>query len=330
MSPCKFILKLTIILLATIIAGSSLLFGQQKGYNDVVVLKNGSKIYGKIIEQSAEGLIRLETQSGSVFTFGPDEIQQISRNSNLPVANTNVIVTDSSASEYTDSISRSTQVQKKEGDMSGKNIEQFKPVPRSPLSRSAYPEYLPPLDESPIITELGIGLGLPYGFLGGRISLGTDIISGELGLGLVPISWDGSFSIGGTIHLLNRYDNVRPKITILWSNTAGYNLIYGQTSSYSSSISSLKVLYKEAFPGFGFFGGLDIKFGKTSNMFIDLNIGAISTTIGLEEQKKRFAEEVKELESRGWSLDSKATPTYFPKISIGFGYVIGRSLEYRY
>lgn len=322
--------KLFTIMYIIVMIGNPLLLSQQTNNDDVVTLKNGSKIYGRIIEQSPEGSVRFETQSGSIFTFGPDEIQQISRGSNLPVTKTNVIVTDSSASVYTDSISRSTQVHRTDEDVSGKNIKQFKPILGTHVSRSTHPEYLPPLDESPLITELGIGLGLPYGVLGGKISLGNDIISGDLGLGLMPISWDGSFSIGGTIHLLDRYNNVRLKITGLWSNTAGYNLIYGQTSSYSGSISSLKVLYKEAFPGFGFFGGLDIKFGKTSNMFIDLNIGVVNSAVGLDEQKKRLDNAAAKLKSQGWSLDSQVKPTNFPKISIGFGYVFGRSLELRY
>lgn len=289
-------------------------YTQISEYNDVVLLKNSSKIYGKIIDKSTEGVVKLETQSGSVFTFGQDEIQQI-------------IKGKSDRKISTDSL---PGIKKLSIPTEEEKIQQFKPVQRSTIIKNAYPQYLPPIDENPIITEIGVGLGLPYGFLGGRISMGNDIFSGDVGLGLVPISWDGSFSIGGTIHLLNRYSNVRPKITILWSNTAGYNLIYGKTSSHSTSLFNLKVLYKEAFPGFGFYGGVDIKFGKTSNIFMDIIIGAISTDAGLDKQKERFNEETEELENHGWSLDSKVAPTYFPKFSIGIGYVIGRSLELRY
>lgn len=191
------------------------------------------------------------------------------------------------------------------------------------------PQYLPPEDESPVIYEFGVGLGLTYGLFGGRFTIGNTNFSGDIGFGIIPFSWDASFSLGGSVHFFDRYSAVRPKITAIWSNTCGYNLILGKSSFGTTG--DYKVLYKEAFPGFAVYMGLDYRLGKTSNFVIDLNIGAVFPSAGFEKIKKRYNDEKHQLESRGWTFENEtASFNSFPKISLGVSYVIGRALDYRY
>lgn len=149
------------------------------------------------------------------------------------------------------------------------------------------------------------------------------MITGDLGLGFVPLSWDLSFSLGGSLHLLDRYSMVRPKFTAVWSNTTGYILLYDQGTS--------KALYKEAFSGFAIYGGVDIKFGEYSNTCIDINIGSVFPSASQGEMEKIYDREIERLEQRGYSFES-GRPSFsnFPKFSIGISYVIGRSKEMSY
>ena len=51
----------------------------QLGYRDTVYLKNGSVIKGVVIEQVPNKQIKIETSDGSVFVYGMDEIEKISK-----------------------------------------------------------------------------------------------------------------------------------------------------------------------------------------------------------------------------------------------------------
>lgn len=53
----------------------------QNNYQDVVYLKNGSIIYGVIIEQIPDKSIKIETTDGSVFVFQMGEIEKLTKES---------------------------------------------------------------------------------------------------------------------------------------------------------------------------------------------------------------------------------------------------------
>lgn len=183
-------------------------------------------------------------------------------------------------------------------------------------------EYLPPEHEAPLIQSFGVGLGVPYGVLGGKVELGGSLATGFAGIGIVPIAWDPAVSIGGSVHFLDRYSTVRPKVSVCWSNVTYANLIYNQDN--------LNVLYKETFPGLAVYAGVDWRPGESNNFEIDLNVGGVIPSTDLNEIKARYERQKDRLVSSGWSISSESSFGTFPKISVGVSYVIGRTLERRY
>ncbi len=51
----------------------------QRGYQDLIHLKNGTKVYGSIVEQTPGESLKLETSDGSVLVYRMDEIEKITR-----------------------------------------------------------------------------------------------------------------------------------------------------------------------------------------------------------------------------------------------------------
>jgi hypothetical protein len=67
-------MKKLLILIAIITAGIST--NAQQVYKDVVYLKNGSIIRGKITEQVPDSSMKIETKDGSIFVFRMEEIEK--------------------------------------------------------------------------------------------------------------------------------------------------------------------------------------------------------------------------------------------------------------
>ena len=189
-------------------------------------------------------------------------------------------------------------------------------------------EYLPPLDEKPLIIEAGAGIGVPYGVIGGKFSIGDALVSGDVAVGIIPLAWEISAAVGGSLHLFDRYNAVVPRLTIQYTTTAAYNLILKQTNAFSSSNTS--TFYKEGFPGCAILGGVDIRLGKSSEFFLSLNIGAVVPFVGIDEVEKKYNQKKAELISQGYTLESEVNSiNNFPKFAVGLNYVIGRSLVLR-
>lgn len=55
------------------------LLAQRKKSEDVVKLKNGSIIRGKLLEPEADSIIKIETEGRNVFVFGSSEVRNISK-----------------------------------------------------------------------------------------------------------------------------------------------------------------------------------------------------------------------------------------------------------
>ena len=72
-------MKKTLLFLLVIVAGMALPLQAQKGYEEVVYLKNGSIIRGVIIEQVPNETLKIKTRDGSVFVFKIDETEKITK-----------------------------------------------------------------------------------------------------------------------------------------------------------------------------------------------------------------------------------------------------------
>jgi hypothetical protein len=201
----------------------------------------------------------------------------------------------------------------------------------SDTSRSHLPhvwEYLPPLEDNPLTFEVGAGFGVPYGVLGGRASLGSALVSGDIGLGIVPIAWDVSMAVGASVHLLDRYSAVNLRLTVEYTTTAAYIILQKKTASLD--LGSTSVFYKEGFPGYAVLGGVDIRFGSMSELFLSLNIGVVASIAGKEEVERKYNQEKALLAAQGYTIDSETISLdTFPKIAIGLSYVFGRTLVLR-
>jgi hypothetical protein len=182
-------------------------------------------------------------------------------------------------------------------------------------------QYLPPENENPLISDIGLGFGVPYGVLGAKAELGGSLVSGFAGIGIVPIAWDAAVSVGGSIHFLDRYGAVRPKLSVCWSNVTDLNLIYVQEG--------MDVLYKESFPGLAIYAGVDFRLGESDNFELDLNVGGVIPSTDINEIRARYQRHKNQLNSEGWLISDVPGFGTFPKISVGINYVIGRSLQLR-
>jgi len=176
-----------------------------------------------------------------------------------------------------------------------------------------------PYDTSILIWEIGAGIGLPYGVFGGKLSLGNDLITGDVGFGLVPFTWEPVFTFSSVIHFMDRWSTVRPKITLSYSNVAATTFILES--------SDFDVLYEETFPGFGVYAGIDWRLSKTGPFLIDINIGWIFPNIGNDKIKQRYNQAVDNFNSRGFDIDDEIIALDTPKISIGLSYAPARMLK---
>ena len=192
----------------------------------------------------------------------------------------------------------------------------------SKSSRFIFPTYKPPENASKMMWNFAGGFGLPYGVIGGKVSVGTDHFTGDAGLGILPIAWSPSFSIGGTIYFKNRYDNIRPKLTAVYSNTAAAIIMYDS--------GSLDLLYDETFPGIGAYCGVDWRISKTSPFCIDMNICFTFPFEGIDEVKRKYNEVKDDLEQQGYVMTDEKISLNTPKLSIGITYAPGRSLKLKY
>lgn len=305
-------MKTTIIIfVGFILLAVSAAYTQSDEYPDVIYLKNGNKIVGIITENILGKKVTIKTRSGSVFTFESAEILNIEGKEEEVIIQTTPPAKDVS-SDSTETKRRDDQ--KPSPKIIFQNKHEENPVKAS-SRQSAYIA-----EESPWVYEFGAGIGLSYGVFGGRASVGNELVTGDAGLGFIPLSWDPAFSLGGSIHFLDRYGTVRPKITALWSNACGIILLYDQGNS--------KVLFKEYYSGFAIYGGLDIKFSRDSEYSIDINVGSVFTSVSPSEMEEKFNAEKYLLEQHGYVFSSgSASFSSFPKFSVGINYIIGRSAE---
>lgn len=176
-----------------------------------------------------------------------------------------------------------------------------------------------PRDTSKTMWNIGAGAGVPYGTFGGKFSLGTELITGDIGFGFLPFAWTPAFSFSGALHFGDRYANIRPKITLSYSNVAAAILILRE--------GRFDPLYDETFTGVGIYAGFDWRLSKTSPLCLDLNVGWIFPSAGNNEVEKKYNEVVNDIKSQGFITTYEKLNLDTPKISIGISYAPARSLK---
>lgn len=180
-----------------------------------------------------------------------------------------------------------------------------------------------PRDSSKTVWDVGTGLGVPYGIFGGKVSLGTSLITGDIGLGLLPFAWEPGVSVSGAVHFGSQYAAVRPKLTLAYSNIVAASLLLEEDS--------VDALYEETFSGIGIYGGMDWRLDKTSPFCIDLNIGWVFPFVGNSEIRERYDRAKADLRSQGYSLTgAEHLSLDRPKVSLGITYAPQRSLKLWY
>jgi hypothetical protein len=168
-----------------------------------------------------------------------------------------------------------------------------------------------PRDSSKIVWNFGAGMGVPYGVFGAKISLGTRLITGDIGLGILPILWSPAISVSGVVYFRDQHAAIRPKITLAYSNIVSAAMILDQDSP-----NPWETVYDETYPGIGVYGGVDWRLGKTSPFCIDLNIGWVFPSVGNDEIR------------RGYIFTDELSALDTPKVSIGLVYAPQRSLRF--
>ncbi len=228
---------------------------------------------------------------------------------------------DKEAIRYTESMDSLLRSEMIEEAIHGIKIEYAKDVSPSSKDLKKIEKYIPPPNDPSIIFEGGFGIGLPYGALGFRGSVGNSLIMGEFGIGDYPVSPKTCFSIGGSVHFLDRYNWIHPKVTCTYSSHAA-TLAYELTDQQDKVVEEIS----ESFNGIGIYAGCDIRFASDGNWFLDLNAGWRFPFVGNSGVEKRDNEILQDLKNRGYELEDKSKAWKNLTISLGLNYVIGRSL----
>lgn len=207
--------------------------------------------------------------------------------------------------------------------------QQYPSEPQSPV----LPYYAPPVKDTKLVYELGLGMGEYYGggTSGARFSAGGDLLSFDFGLGWSPFlasgpRWD--ISSGISVHLSKRYTPLRPKITAIYS-TGGYTLNIMEKMTGTGPV---EVLYQEVYQGMGILGGFDWRISKTSGLCVDFGMGFVCPFISCNELQQIYDEHIEDLELQGYEVEKSfglttVNPFEFLEISMGINYTFGRSLE---
>jgi hypothetical protein len=120
----------------------------------------------------------------------------------------------------------------------------------------------PKRDPSFFVSSVGGGLGVPYGVLGGAVTVGFDYLSLMVGGGTTIVAGAG-YGLGLRAYFLDSGHKLRPHFTAVWGTTAAY------------AISGV-VDMKGVLTGFGFYAGLDHDFGEPGGFFATYGLGYIT------------------------------------------------------
>jgi len=192
------------------------------------------------------------------------------------------------------------------------------PVEPRPAPAVRHAAYVPAI-ESPIFVQAGAGVGIPYGTMGGRLALGSDHFSVDAGVGLVPFAWEPGFGIGGAIYLAGRTAPVRPKFSAVYSNAVAMIAILQS--------GSLDALYSQLYDGLATYFGVDWRLGKTSSFCLDIGVGAVFPSAGIDAVKADFDRVRADYARRGYSLRGSSSPRSAPFVSFGLTFSPARAMK---
>jgi len=186
---------------------------------------------------------------------------------------------------------------------------------------------VPPEKESKLFYEFGLGIGGYFGTVGSKISIGGDLVGIDLGFGVGPLAKGvtAAFCPGISVYFKKRYETLRPKMTIFYSNI-GYTINVTEKMTGGS----VNVLFQQNFPGMGAIIGVNWRLGKTSKICVDAGLGYVYPFKGYTEVKRIKDEQVQYWEQQGYEIEKMlgmgtVTALDFVNFAIGVSYAIGRS-----
>jgi len=112
------------------------------------------------------------------------------------------------------------------------------------------------------VGSVGFGLGVPYGVLGGAVTLGFDYLAIIAGVGTTVVAGAG-YGLGVRAYFLDSGHKVRPHVTAVWGTTAAYQI--------TGAVEMTGVL-----TGFGFYAGLDHDIGEPGDWYATYGLGYIT------------------------------------------------------
>lgn len=180
------------------------------------------------------------------------------------------------------------------------------------------PTYVSASDDA-VFPAGGVGIGTPYGVVGGR--LGAEIGYAGLagGVGLVPFAWEPAFSLSASVYLVDRTQAVRPKLTGVYSNAVAVVAILDDGDPFDA-------LYSKLYDGLAVYGGIDWRISKTSSICLDINVGAVFPTVGVDQVNEDHERIEEEFRSQGYVLREFSKARTFPFVSLGITLNPGRTL----
>jgi len=150
-----------------------------------------------------------------------------------------------------------------------------------------------------LMGSVGGGAGVPYGVIGGGITIGTDYLSLIGGVGTTVLAGPG-YGAGLRAHFLNSSHKWRPHLTAVYGTTTVYQI-------------SGDVDLKGTLHGMAFYLGVDHDFGGPGGWFATYGLGYITHEDLPQSVKNTLA-------SYGKSAPDMGTPI---KLMVGIGYRIG-------
>jgi hypothetical protein len=118
--------------------------------------------------------------------------------------------------------------------------------------------------------DIGAGIGVPYGVIGFKGTIGISPVQIPCGLNLgcsagwLPFANDFFFNPTAELMILDRFKPVRPKISVSYSKGTAVIMIMS---------TNLDMLYYKPYPGIGAYAGIDWRPAKTLPISFDINIG---------------------------------------------------------
>jgi hypothetical protein len=137
-------------------------------------------------------------------------------------------------------------------------------LPHAPsASFASAPTTTPAREPSFLSGSINVGLGVPYGGLGGGATFGFDYFAVIAGAGteLAGIGW----SVGARVYLMGSGRKLRPHLSAVYGTTGMYRFIDVGGDNFEGTVN-----------GFAFYAGLDHDVGQPGRYFMTYGIGVVT------------------------------------------------------